>query len=324
MSRLRAMVMMVIALVCGQPLAASGQGYPERPVRMVIPFPAGGAADFVARLVAEHMSGSLGQRVYMEHMPGAGGNIGAGAVARAQPDGYTILATVNSVITINPHLYADMRFDPLKDLAPITQMVSTHLLMVANPKLPFSTLQQALAHAKANPGALRYASFGNGSSAHITGEMLKRVAGIDMVHVPYRGSGPALNDVIAGHVDLTFDPIITSLPQVASGALRALAIMTPRRRDILPDVPSIAEQFPGFEAGGWQGILTPTGTPAAVIARLHVAATAALKDVAVRNRLVELQFDPVGNSPDEFAAVVRIDHARWGKAVRDTGIRLSN
>ena len=289
----------------------------------MVPSPAGGAIDVVARLLAEPMGRHLNQTIVIENAAGAGGNIGAGLVARSAPDGYTLLAGLNSVFTLNPHLYTNMAFDPLSDLAPVTQTVSAHLALVVNPQLPVQSFSEFIAYAKAHPGKISFSSNGNGSAGHITGEMLKRAAGIDMVHVAYRGAAPALNDVIAGHVQATFDPLVTALPQIQAGTVRPLAVASLKRIATLPDVPAIAETFAGFDTSGWQGLFVRAGTPVDIVTRLHAAAVAALGTDAVRDRLRSFQFDPVGSTPAAFSVSIKAEHERWGKVIKEAGIRLS-
>jgi tripartite-type tricarboxylate transporter receptor subunit TctC len=317
---LRGLAMGSAAVWCAPAFA---QDYPSRPLRLVVPFPAGGAIDVVARLLAEPMARHLNQTIVIENAAGAGGNIGAGLVARSAPDGYTLLAGLNSVFTLNPHLYTNMAFDPLSDLAPVTQTVSAHLALVVNPQLPVQSFSEFIAYAKAHPGKINFSSNGNGSAGHITGEMLKRAAGIDMVHVAYRGAAPALNDVIAGHVQATFDPLVTALPQIQAATVRPLAVASLKRIATLPDVPAIAETFAGFDTSGWQGLFVRAGTPAGIVSKLHAAAVAALGTDAVRERLRAFQFDPVGNTPADFSASIKVEHERWGKVIKDAGIRLA-
>lgn len=301
---------------------AAAQAWPSRPVRMIVAFPPGGSADVSARVLAEAMSDGLGQRVYVENVPGAGGNLGGNQAARAAPDGYTILFGLGSMITMNPHLYQPMPYDPLKDLMPLIQTIYGYFMLIANPKLEAKTTAELVALAKANPGKLKFASFGNGSGPHIAGEMFKRAAGVDMVHVPYRGGGPALNDVIAGHVDMIFDVTSVALPQVRAGTVRAFGVTAAKRLAAIPDIPTIAETLPGFLVDGWHGLFVANGTPKEISDKIQSVALKALQDAKVRQRLADFQFDIVGSGPDAFARMIKADHDRWGQIIRENGIKI--
>ena len=312
-------------------LAASGAGaaetpYPSRPIRIVVAFPAGGTVDVLGRLLAAKLHDAWGEPVTVDNRPGAGGNVGADLVAKAEPDGYTLLVTASPPLSTNVTLYRDLPFDPVKDFAPISLLAEVpNLLQInpANPRTPARTLAELIALAKARPGELNFASQGNGTTSHLAAELLKQRAGIDVAHVPYKGTAPALNDLLAGNVDFMFDNLVSSLPFVRAGKLRALAVGSVARAAALPDVPTLIESgFPGFESTAWFAIVAPARTPAAIVGRLNRAVVAALRDPAVATRLGDLGAVTIASSPDVLAAKIRDEIARWGVVVKGAKITI--
>ncbi len=303
-------------------VSAHAQQWPSKPIRMVVNFPPGGAADQIARAVAPPLGEALGQPVVVENRPGANGNIGAEAVAKSPPDGYTLLMSSGGAFSVNPHLYTKLPFDPLKDLEPIAAAARILVFLVVKPDLPAKTVEEFVALARANPGRLSYGSPGSGSSPHIAGEMFKRAAKIDVVHVPYKGAAPALTDLLGGQLDFMFDPGI-GLGQVRAGKLRLLAVGSPKRSPLFPDVPTVAEAgIVGFDADSWFGFYAPAGLPPDIAVRLNRELNRALQTQAVRDRITAIGGEPVAMSAAEFAEVQRKDRERFGTVVREAGIRL--
>ncbi|WP_454675501.1 Bug family tripartite tricarboxylate transporter substrate binding protein [Achromobacter pestifer] len=297
--------------------------YPDKPVRLIIPFAPGGSTDILGRLLAEALHPILGQTVIVENKPGAGGNIGGDFVARSAPDGYTLLLAAAGPTVINPSLYANMPFNPAKDLTAITCIEKEHNLMVVKKSLPAKTLQEFLQYARANPGKLSFGSPGNGSPAQLAGELLKQKAGLQAEHVPYKGTGPALTDLVAGHIDFMIDNMPALLPQVKAGTIRALAVPSDARASAAPDVPTFSEAGqPGFVVMAWKGLMAPAGTPPAVVDRLHAAVVKALQDPQLRARFQELGAEPLGSTPAEFAKQIADETAWWGKLVQSTGTKI--
>ena len=304
------------------PGVGGAQGFPTKPVLMIVPFPPGGVADLVARAVGGEMARELKQPVVVENRAGAGGNLGAEAVARAVPDGHTVLYAVGSILTANPYLYPKLGFDALKDFAPITETVAGGMVLVAHPSVPASSLRDLLVYAKANPGKLSYASYGSGSFPHLNMELLKSITGVHLLHIPYRGAAPALSDVLAGQVEVMFDVSTTAIPQIRSGKLKALAVNMPRRLATLPEVPTIGELLPGFDGSGWQGLFVPAATPAPAVRALHAAAVKALAQPDVRKRLTDSGLDVVGGSAGDLAAKIQRESVKWAQVVKFAGIRV--
>ncbi|MBU1360523.1 MAG: tripartite tricarboxylate transporter substrate binding protein [Gammaproteobacteria bacterium] len=297
--------------------------FPSKPVKIIVGYAPGGSSDVTARLISNRLSQELGQPVIVENKPGAGGNIGADAVARATPDGYTILLAAAQQIVVNPSLYKNMPLDPLKDLAPITQLQTDHNLMVVNPSVPAKNLKEFIAYAKSKPKEVTFSSPGAGSPAHLAGELLNQKAGLSMLHVPYKGSGAALNDLIAGHVTMAIDNMPALLPQVQAGKLRAIAVASTHRASAAPDIPTMEEAgLKGYVVGAWKGLMAPAGTPAPIIAKLHDAAVKVLADPEVRKRLVALGAEPVGDTPEQFAKTLREESKQWSALVKSTGTVL--
>lgn len=301
--------------------AAQAAGFPAKPIRIVVPNAPGGAADITARAVGEHMARTLGQPVIVDNKPGAGANIGSEIVAKAPKDGYTLLVgTVQQIV--NPFLFASLPYDPAKDFAPVSLMTKAHIVLVVNPETPARTLQELLALAKRTSGGLAWASAGNGSTSHLALELLKAQAGIDATHVPYKGTQPALTDVLGGRVPVMFDGVITSLPHVKSGKLRPLAVASLTRSPLLPDVPTMTEAgLPGFEAVGLATVLAPAGTPQPIVDRLSREIAAILTAPDVRDALVAMGLEVVASTPAQFAAYNEAESRKWGKIIRDAKIQ---
>jgi len=314
------------ALLAVIALAATGlafaQAWPNKPIRLVVNFPPGGAADQIARSVGVPLGEALGEPIVIENRPGANGNIGADAVAKSPPDGYTLLMSSGGAFSVNPHLYTKLPFDPVKDLVPVAAAARILVFLVVRPDLPAKSVDEFVALARANPGKLTYGSPGSGSSPHIAGEMLKRAAKIDIVHVPYKGAAPALTDLLGGQLDFMFDPGI-GLPQVRAGKLRLLAVGSPKRSALFPDTPTLAEAgMTGFDADSWFGFYAPAGVPADILARLNREINRALQTPAVRERITALGAEAVALTAEEFAALQRADRERFGVVVREAGIKL--
>jgi tripartite-type tricarboxylate transporter receptor subunit TctC len=299
---------------------ASAQAYPARPLRWVVGFPAGGGADIVSRIMAPWLAERLGQPVVIENKPGASSNISIQAVVNSPPDGYTLLFVPASA-AVNVTLFDNLSFNLLRDIAPVSGLIDFPLVMVANPSLPAKTVAELIAHAKANPGRISMASFGTGSTAHVSGELFKIMTGINMIHVPYRGGAAMVADLIGGQVQVGFDVLTGSLAHIRSGRLRALAVAGKTRSDALPDVPTIAETVAGYEANSWCGLGVPRGTPPEVIERLNREINAGLTNPAVRARLAEVATTPIFFTPAEFGTYMTAEVEKWGKVVRASGIR---
>jgi tripartite-type tricarboxylate transporter receptor subunit TctC len=300
--------------------AAAALDYPTRPVRWVVGYTAGGAGDIVARIMAQWLSGRLGQSVVVENRSGAGTNIAAQAVIAAPPDGYTLL-WVSPANAINATLYDALPFNFLRDTVPVAGLVRFALVLEVNAKVPAKTVAELIAHAKANPGKLTMASFGVGTSSHLAVELFKTMTGISIVHVPYRGSAPALTDLMAGQVDAMFDNLTSSLAPIQSGAVRPLAVTTDARSDLLAGLPTLAETLPGFEASGWSGIVAPRGTPAEIIERLHREVDAGLADPKVRARLAEVGSVLMPMAPAPFGAFMAAETEKWSRVVKSSGAK---
>ncbi len=316
-------VVLVFALELIAGIAASAEpGYPVRPVRMIVPFPPGGANDIVARLLAQRLYERWGRPVVIDNRAGAGGNIGTEMGARAAPDGYTLLMASGSTLASNVGLYPKLPFDPTRDFAPITLIAAAPYVLAVNLSVAAASVQELIRLAKATSQRLNFSSFGDGSSAHLIGEMFKRMAGIEVMHVPYKGGSPALAAVIAGEVQMTFSNLSVALPQVRGGKVRGIAVTGRRRASALPELPTVAESgIPGFEAMAWIGIVAPAGVPRALILRLNRDIHALLADTEMRNQLAARGLEPTANSPEEFARHIRADIERWSKVIREAGVR---
>lgn len=297
------------------------QPYPAKPVRIVVPFPAGGNADIFARAFAQKLGDATKQTPIVDNRAGAAGIIGTQFVAKSPADGYTLLFGTTGTHTTNPAVYAKLPYDPVKDFAPVSNFADSPFLLVVHPSVPANTLQGLVALAKSRPGQLDYASFGTGSSAHLAGEMLRTMAGINIVHVAYKGGPPAVTDLVGGHVSLMFNSLPAVLPLVKSDRLRALAVASSKRVPTLPALPTFAEAgYAGFEAGSWYGVLAPAGTPRDAISRLHAETVRMLALPDIQQKLATEGAEAIGNSPEEFAAQIRRDMARWAKVARDAKI----
>ena len=308
-------------LLCAAALARA-QPYPAKPIHLIVPFPPGGGNDTVARAIAQQIGPDLGQPVVIDNKPGAGGAVGAELAAKAPPDGYTLfLAGVGSHV-VNPNVHAKLAYDPVKDFAPVTLIASAPSVLVVNPSVPARTVAQLTAYARAHPGKLNYASNGAGSAAQLAAAMYESMAGVKMVHVPYKGIAPAMTDLLSGEVQLMFGTVVALVPQIQAGKLRPLAVTSRSRSALLPDVPTMAESgLPEYEAGSWYGIMAPAGTPPEIIDRLHGTIVKALAQPDVAKRLAAEGAVVIGSTPAQFAAHLRRELARVGKVVRAAGIR---
>ena len=301
---------------------AHAQDYPNKPIRVIVPYAAGGMTDVVARVIGQKLSERWGQPVVVDNKPGAATIIGAEAVASAKPDGYTLLAATNTTLTINPWLYPSLRYDPVKSFVPIALVATAPSVIVVHPAVPAKTLDALVKLGQTDAGKLSYASFGNGSSAHLAGEMLKARTQIGVLHVPYKGSAPAKAAVMAGEVSMTFEPAFTGVPQINAGQLRALAVMNSKRSAALPDVPSVAELgYPGMEMSAWVGLVAPAGTPAAIVSQLANEIEKVLAQPEVQKQLLSNGAEPMGYYQAAFAAYMREESARYGKVVAAAHIK---
>lgn len=301
---------------------AAAQDFPTRPVTLVIPFSAGGSTDLVGRLIAERMSAELGQPVVVENKGGAGGNLGAAQVAKAAPDGYTILMGTVATHALNPALYKKMPYDPVTSFAPVSLLVVVPNVLVVNPDFPAKTTEELIALLKKEPGTYAYASSGNGTPLHLSGELFKSMADVDMQHIPYQGAGPALIDVLSGQVPIMFDNLPSSTGHIKSGKLRALGVTTAKRAPSFPDLPAIAEAVPGYETYTWNAVFAPAGTPPEVVAKLNEAANKALADPKVQARLADFSAVSVGSTPEELGEHVKKEIAKWAPIVKASGAQL--
>lgn len=322
MPRIRRRQLLGASAALAMPHAARAQGYPERSLRVVIPFGPGGGTDNLIRIIEPHMRAAFGQALVIENRAGGGGTIGTDLVARAPADGYTVVA-VDSSFAINPSLFPSLPYDPARDFVPVSLLATGPVILLAHPALPATSLQELVALAKARPGHLSYASGGNGASTHLAGELLKMVAGIDLVHVPYRGTGPATADVVAGHVPLMFNGISAARPHVDAGRLRPLAVTGDRRAGALPNVPTFAEAgLPDVTASTFWGVLAPAGTPAPAVSRLSESFRVGVTHQGVQERLASLGFDPIGGPPEAYAENLRTEAAKWAEVVRRANVKL--
>ncbi len=312
----------VLGLAAALTTPAAQAAYPERPIRWIVPFPAAGAMDNIARTLGEEMSQTLGQSIVVENRPGAGGNIGAELVARSPADGYTMLIVANGM-AVNPALYRKLSYDPIKDFAPISLLAVVPNVLVANKaKTSAKTVPEVIASAKSQPGKYTYASAGNGTSIHLAGELFTSMAGVELLHVPYKGSGPAVTDLLGGQVDYMFDSITSAKPHIDAGKLTAIAVTTSKRSATLPNVPTVAEAgLPGYELSPWFAAFVPAGTPPAVVESLNRAMVEALRKPAVQKRLAAIGAEPIGSTPAELKQHLAKETDKWGKLIRTRGIR---
>jgi tripartite-type tricarboxylate transporter receptor subunit TctC len=314
-------IFLVLALLACTPPALADD-YPSKPIRFVVPYPAGGPLDTVARLLGQKVSESMKQPVVIDNKPGAGGNIGADMVAKSPPDGYTILMGAVATHAINPTLYSSIPYDPVRDFVPVTQVASTPNVLVVNPSVPARDVREFIAYAKANPGKLNFGSGSTGSAGHLAGELFKTMAGVDMTHVPYKGAGPAMQDLIGGRIQLMFDNLASSLAQMRAGKVRALAVTTAKRTSLAPELPTIAESgLPGFDVSTWFGVFAPAKTPQPVVDRLYTEFTRALAMPEVREKMVNLGAEPVGSRPAEFAAYIRSEAEKYARVIKASGAK---
>jgi len=303
------------------PIRASEAAYPERPIRLVVGFPPGGAADILGRIVAQQLTGELGQTVIVDNRGGAGGLIATEIAAKALPDGYTLLfSSIPHVI--NPHLYRKVAYDAIRDFAPVGQFVSVPLMMASSISFAPKSVKELIALAQAKPGQINYASAGSGSSSHLAMELFKSMARIELVHITYKGTGPLITDLIAGQVSVTIASAVPLSPQVKAGKLRGLAVTSPRRSPSFPALPAIAETVPGYEVVNWFGILAPARTPNVIVTRLNRELNAALESAELRSRLASQGADSAGGTPEEFGRLIRADFEKWGRVVKESGARV--
>ena len=307
-----------------QPQTGSAvQAYPSRPVRLLMPFPAGGPTDILGRLIAQKLTEVWGQNVLVDNRAGGGGMIAGVLAAKSPPDGYTLFLGGITTLAIAPFVQKDMQYDPIRDFLPVTQTTISPLLLMTHPSLPVKTVKEFIALAKARPGQINYASSGPGGSGHLAGELFKSVTRTDLVHVPYRGAPPALNDLISGQVQVMFGTMLAAVPHVRAGKVRAVAVTGPRRSVAVPDVPTFAEAgLAGYDASSWNGILVPAGTPRAIIDKLNSELVKILHAPNVLDRLAADGPIPIGNSPQEFAAHIKAEQAKWSKVIREANVRI--
>lgn len=302
---------------------AFAQVYPSKPIRLIVPFAAGGGNDNVARLVGKRLADSLGQAVVVDNRPGAGGVVGAELAAKSAADGYTLFLGGVGSHAINPNLHQKLPYDPIRDFAPVELLAKAPLILVVHPSVPVHNIAEFIAYARANPGRLNYASNGNGSSSQLAAVMFDSMAGVDMVHVPYKGLSPALTDLLSGRVQLMFSSVVAILPHIKAGRLRGLAVTGAKRLASLPELPTIAEAgLPGYEASSWYGILAPAGTPRDIVVKLNAELAKALDQPEVRASLLAEGAEPAGGSPEQFEAHIRAEKERLGKIIRDANIRM--
>jgi tripartite-type tricarboxylate transporter receptor subunit TctC len=316
--------LLLFSLLVVAPQAALAQAWPAKPIRILVPFPPGGGVDITARAIAHELSGQLGQPAIVENRPGAGGNVAAHEVARAAPDGHTLFLTLNALHAISPHLYAKLPFDAMRDFTFITPLVSFHNVLVVNPASPAKSVQDVIEAAKREPGKLTFASSGNGTNLHLTGELFKAMAAIDIVHVPYKGSAPALTDLMGGNVSMMFDTIPSAVSHIRGGKLRALAVTGDKRSPVFPEVPTVAESgLPGFQVVSWYGLIVPAGMSKELVARLNAEAVKGANSKSFRERLEPLGFDIVTASPARMVEMLQADSARWAPVIKAAGVTIN-
>ncbi len=313
----------IVAILFTAPLVTFAQQWPVKPVRIIVPLPPGQAGDIIARLLAEKISPALGQQIVVDNRPGAGTMIGSELAAKSPPDGYTFLAGGSSALAINPHLYAKLAYDTLKDFAPVTQMVSIGFVLCVNPSLPVRSVPELVKLAKARPGEISFGSTGNGATNHIATSLFALMMGIKLIHVPYKGAVASLTDLIGGQISMLAETTPTVLPYVKSGKIRAIGAYSIKRNPFLPDVPTLDEQgVKGFDMNTWTGLVAPAGTPPAILDRMNSEAAKALKTTEVRQRLSDLGFVGVGNTREEFGAYIKAELVKWAAAVKLSGARI--
>jgi len=321
MRRMRIIATGLLIAVLGASTSAVADDYPARPIKWVVGYPAGGTTDILARLIGQWLSERLGAQVIIENRPGAGNNIGTEAVINAPPDGYMVLL-VNPANGINASLYRKLNFDFIRDIAPVAGLTRVPNVMEVNPAVPAKTVQEFIDYAKANPGKINWASSGNGTSVHLSGEMFKMMTGVDLLHVPYRGAAPALTDLISGQVQVMFDNMPSSIEHIRAGKLRALGVTTAKRSPALPDVPTVADTVPGYEASAWFGMGAPKETPPEVVNKLNKAINAALADPNIQARLADLGGIVMAGTPADFGQVIVEETEKWAKVVKAAGVSI--
>jgi tripartite-type tricarboxylate transporter receptor subunit TctC len=319
---------LLVGVVAGLAIATGAFGqappYPSKPIRFIAPFPPGGSADTIGRLLAEALAKRLGQPVLVENRPGAGGNIGVDLVAKSPPDGYTIGIGAAGALVINQSLMGKLPYDPLKDLAPVSKLADIPIVLAAAAATPAASVGEVIAVAKAKPGVLSFASAGNGTAMHLSGELFKLMAGVDIVHIPYKGSGPATTDLVAGQVPLAFVDLASALPQIRAGRIRGLGVASGKRTITAPDLPTIAESgVPGYDAVGWFGVIAPAGTPREVVARLNAEIVRAMALAEVRERALAVGAEPSTTTPEEFAAFIAAEIPKWERVVKASGAKVN-
>jgi tripartite-type tricarboxylate transporter receptor subunit TctC len=302
--------------------SAAAQTYPVKPIRFILPVAAGSTSDTLGRLIATRLSERLGQQIVIDNQPGAGGNLGVPVAARAPADGYTVLL-ISSAQAISPSIYPKLSYDLLRDFAPVTQLTGGLYMLNVHPSVPARSVKELIALARARPGQLSFGSAGTGTGTHLTGELFKALAKVDLLHVPYKGMGPATNELLGGQLSLIFNGLPSGMPHMKSGRMRALGVTSAKRSPAVPELPTLAEAgVPGFESTTWQGLAVPAATPRDVIHRLHAELVKVVQSDDLRSRLIAMGTDPVGSSPEQFAAYIRLETAKWGKLIRNIGLRL--
>jgi tripartite-type tricarboxylate transporter receptor subunit TctC len=317
-------VVIVSVVLAAMPPLATAQAYPAKPIRWISPWPAGGANDIFSRAIGQKIGESLGQQVLVDNRPGAAGTIGSDIAAKAPADGYTLVMGSSPTHAIAPALYPALPYDPLRDFSAVTLVGSVPNVLVLHPSVPAKTVKEFIAVAKARPGKLNFASTGNGTSQHLSAELFKFMAGLDMVHIPYKGTAPALTELVAGQVDLAFENMPALIPHIQAGRLRALAVTTTKRSAVMPELPTIAEAaLPGYDASVWFGVFAPAGTPRPVVDRLHGEILKALQTQDLKSRMVAMGTDVSGMGPDDFSAYVRKEIPKWANLVKAAGVKVS-
>jgi len=310
----------IVALLAAA-TSALAQTFPAKPVRIVVAFPPGGGTDIVARLLAPKLTEAWAQQVIVDNRAGASGVIGTEFAARSAPDGHTLFMGTLGNLAVNPHLIAKMPVDPLRDFAPVTQVVAVHFVMVAHPSLPARNVDELIALARSRPGEINYSSSGPGGAPHLAGELFKSMAKVSLVHVPYKGSSPSFQDLLGGQVSLTFDSLVQALPYIRDKRLIALAVLGAARSPLLPEVPTVAESLPGYELTNWFGLVAPAAVPRAIVGRIHADVIKVLQDPGVSEKLTAMGATAVGNTPEQFGAAMRADSEKWAKLIREANIR---
>lgn len=311
-----------LALVCFTLAPSHAQDWPQKPIRVIVPFPAGGGTDFVARMVADHLSKLLNQPIFVENRGGANGAVGLAALKQSDPDGYTLGFTSDTPLTVNPWLYKDLSYDPLKDFVPVASAVRLPGMLAANPALPANTIAELIALAKQKPDGIAYGSAGVGNFSHLAMVLFTQATGVKMLHVPYKGTGPMAMGIIGGEVQVEFNNVSTLLPFVKAGKLKALAVAEPKRMPEFPDWPAVAETVPGFEMAPWVGLIAPAGTPRAVVDRLTAATLAVMHDESIAKQFADQYLTVMAMGPNRFEALIRSDSEKWGQLVKAAGIKM--